>query len=276
MPSISIIGFDSAWTDKPTAPGAACVVRLRNGSAEFDAPRLVSFAGALDVVDRERALADLCLVAIDQPTIVPNLTSMRPVERAAASLISWLGGGVQPANRSKRGMFDDDAPIWRFKTQLAASDDAEEARTAVSGTFLIEVFPALALVALESRFFGRLAAPRYNPVRRRTYRSSDWILVAEAVAVFADKLGVVGAAAWCRQRSELTSPTKADQDKLDSVICALVALNWRVGDRASSVVIGDLDAGYMVAPFAEEPTLMLREAARRCAVRVDGSLVDLD
>jgi predicted RNase H-like nuclease len=35
-------------------------------------------------------------MALDQPTIVRNATSMRAAERAAASLISWLGGGVQP------------------------------------------------------------------------------------------------------------------------------------------------------------------------------------
>jgi predicted RNase H-like nuclease len=49
---------------------------------------------------------DVCVVTIDQPTMVPNPGGMRPVDKVAASLISWLGGGVQPANRSKKGMFD--------------------------------------------------------------------------------------------------------------------------------------------------------------------------
>ena len=33
---------------------------------------------------------------------------MRPVERVAASLISKLGGGVQPANRQKASLFGSD------------------------------------------------------------------------------------------------------------------------------------------------------------------------
>jgi predicted RNase H-like nuclease len=36
---------------------------------------------------------------------------MRPVDKVAASLISGPGGGVQPSNRSKKGMFDDAAQL---------------------------------------------------------------------------------------------------------------------------------------------------------------------
>jgi predicted RNase H-like nuclease len=41
------IGFDSAWTDNPKAPGAICAVCFENGRpAQFHAPQLVSFAQA--------------------------------------------------------------------------------------------------------------------------------------------------------------------------------------------------------------------------------------
>ncbi len=157
----SIVGFDSAWTDNPKAPGAICVIRLDGDGAHlYLAPRLASFAEALDVIERERKEAQKCLVALDQPTIVPNLTGSRPVDRVAGSLISWIGGGVQPASRSKKGMFDDGAPIWRFKQTLAATEEPELARAASSGLFLIEVFPALALAAIEGTFCSRLAAPK--------------------------------------------------------------------------------------------------------------------
>jgi predicted RNase H-like nuclease len=85
----------------------------------------------------------LTLVAIDQPTIVPNQSGMRPAERVAASAISWLGGGVQPANRSRIGMFDDGAPIWRFLTNLGALENPERTRSADDGLYIMEVFPAL-------------------------------------------------------------------------------------------------------------------------------------
>ncbi|ACL56572.1 hypothetical protein [Methylobacterium nodulans] len=92
-----------------------------------------SFDAALAAIEAEGAACSLRLVALDQPTLVPNATGMRPVDRVAASLISWLGGGVQPANRAKIGMFDDAAPHWRFKERLGATEDPEASRGASNG-----------------------------------------------------------------------------------------------------------------------------------------------
>jgi hypothetical protein len=73
------------------------------------------------------------VVALDQPTIVPNVSGSRPVDKVAGSLVSWIGGGVQPANRSKAGMFDDAAPIWRFLEHLSAIENPPAARDAIAG-----------------------------------------------------------------------------------------------------------------------------------------------
>jgi putative transposase len=43
---------------------------------------------------------------------------------------SWLGGGVQPSNRGRLGMFCDASPIWRFLTARGAEDNPERARIA--------------------------------------------------------------------------------------------------------------------------------------------------
>lgn len=103
-PATSIIGFDSAWTDSPKAPGAICTIRIDESARKtLVPPVLVSFDQSLAVIEAEKVVSALRIVALDQPTIVPNLTSLRPVDRVAASLIAWLGGGMQPANRSKIG-----------------------------------------------------------------------------------------------------------------------------------------------------------------------------
>ena len=82
--------------------------------ASFSPPELVGFGAALTYIQRLQRSDAVTLIALDQPTIVPNRTGMRPVEKTVASLISWLGGGVQPANRGKTMFFGDEAPIWRF------------------------------------------------------------------------------------------------------------------------------------------------------------------
>lgn len=248
------IGFDSAWTDKQDAPGAICAVAIHEGQpVRFHAPELATFAQALNFIDRVASKTGVTLIALDQPTIVPNMTSLRPVERVASSLVSWLGGGVQPSNRSKKGMFCDASPIWPFLNSLGASEKPEEARIAPSGRHVIEVFPAMALASLnDNEFFGRLKAPKYNPDRRKTFRSADWERVAECARKTALSFACHELADWCRRSGKIDRPRKADQDRLDSALCLLIALHWRLRPRQESIMLGDLTTGYIVLPASPE------------------------
>jgi predicted RNase H-like nuclease len=265
------IGFDSAWTDNPKAPGAICAVGIEDGHpARFHAPQLVSFNQALTFIQKVRSDNGATLIALDQPTVVPNLTSMRPVERVAASLVNWLGGGVQPSNRGRLGMFCNASPIWRFLTALGAEERPEQARVAASGLYLMEVFPALALASLDTRFFGRLSAPRYNPDRRKTFLLADWVRVAEAAGRESHILGCDELAEWCRAVGGTAQPRKADQDKLDSALCVLIALHWRLRPRGASLLLGDLTTGYMVLPASREVREYLTIPARKHLVAMDG------
>lgn len=249
MQTHTLIGFDSAWTDNRKAPGAICALSLADGaSATFHPPRLATFDDALRFIDTVRSPDGATLIALDQPTIVPNLKSMRPVEKVAASLISWLGGGVQPSNRGKVGMFCDASPIWAFLSNLGATEDPELARTATSGTHVMEVFPALALPSLDAQFFSRLGGPRYNPGRKKTFRLEDWQKVARAAETQFLSFDVSEAAEWCAIEAEREKPTKADQDRLDAMLCLLVAMHWRLGNRDGCMMLGDLKTGYMIFP----------------------------
>jgi predicted RNase H-like nuclease len=270
------IGFDSAWADNPKAPGAICAVGIKDGvPVQFHDPQLVSFDQALKFIQDVRTDNGTTLVALDQPTLVPNLTGMRPVERAAAALVSWLGGGVQPANRGKVGMFCDASPIWRFLTALGAVEDPERARAAVDGLYLMEVFPALALASLGAGFFGRLSGPRYNPDRRKTFRTEDWYRVAETAALEAVTLGCEELAEWCRDIGGVAQPTKTHQDMLDSALCVLIALRWRLRPRGASLLLGDLLSGYMVLPASPEVREYLTAPARKYSVAMDGVIPHL-
>ncbi len=268
QPRDTYVGFDSAWTDNAKAPGAVCAAVLEGQRlVEFHPPRLSSFAQALEFIRGVRSPDGLTLVALDQPTVVPNQTSMRPVERTAASLISWLGGGVQPSNTGKAGMFCDASPVWGFLRDLGAREAPEEARTAATGLYLMEVFPALALPSLAPEFFGRLKAPRYNPDRRKTFRAEDWARVAQAAAVQFDGFEMPEPASWCREVALNPGPRKADQDRLDAMFCLLVALHWRLRDRSLSMLLGSLEEGYMVFPASPDVRQRVEEAARRVGVR---------
>lgn len=260
--STIIFGFDSAWTDSPKAPGAICAITFDEiANADFIEPRLVSFAGALDFIETQRRGYAVSLVALDQPTIVPNTTGSRPVDKVAASLVSFIGGGVQPANRSKIGMFCDDSPIWQFLSSLCATEAPMEAKSAAAGHFVVEVFPALALPALHPDFAKRLGAPKYNPQNHSKFRIKDWQAVAQTITAIAKQLGINGLASWAEAKASLPQPQKADQDKLDASLCALIGLIWRGGPTDASAMIGDIDAGYMITPISDATKRRLEAAA---------------
>ena len=268
---LTLVGFDSAWADHPKAPGALCAVRVDDGRVHrFVPPHFVGFdaaAALINVWARDGAV----LVALDQPTVVPNLAGARPVDRVAGSLIAWLGGGVQPAYRGKVAMFGDGAPIWRFFDKIAACHDPDAARTASAGCHVLEVFPALALPSLHADFFGRKLGPRYNPARRKTYKQADWARVVEVAALEAARWCCAPLSRWFADLARLETPRKPDQDRLDAAICLLVGLRWRSGARAESVLLGDTTSGFIVAPVTPAAHARLAAKARELGVAVDAT-----
>lgn len=267
--AVVVVGFDAAWTDNPRKPGAICAVRFAEGRwVDSYEPRLVSFDEGLKFIRSVEVAGVPTLVALDQPTIVPNASGSRPVDKIAGSLISWVGGGVQPANRSKVGMFDDAAPVWRFLEALDAAQEPEHARSTTKGRHLLEVFPALALTALEPTFLARLAGPRYNPERRKAFRQDHWRKVLEVVAGEARQLGCESVLDWLAELD--VEPVRKDhQDRLDAIICLLVGIRWRLEPRARSVMLGCVNLGYMVAPVTPPMHEKLSAAAARRGVPVD-------
>lgn len=263
----TLVGFDSAWADTERAPGAICALAVDgSGRVRFHQPRLVGFGAAADFVQALHNEEQRTIVAIDQPTIVPNATGMRPCERVVATVASWSGGGIQPANREGKGkiaMFGDHAPIWAFLKRLEFRDDPVASLSATQGGYVMEVFPALAVLDLDPAFIaGPKAGPRYNPSRRKTFKQRAWRAVCDAVTKSAAELGLREVAGWCQSLDRETIPRKSVQDALDSVICLLVAALW-LCDRDRCVMIGDLDHGYIVAPAGRDIRAKLAAAAEK-------------
>lgn len=263
----TFVGFDSAWTDK--SPGGICWATFVDGCfEEWGEPSCATFDDAAGIIKKLRERSAYTLVALDQPTIVNNKTGMRSVEKVAASLISKLKGGVQPANRSKESMFGDDAPIWKFLNRIGATQNPAEARSAAKGLHLIEVFPALALPSLELCILERKHKASYNP-SKKNFSPEDWRMVAKAVQRHANKLSVAPLAEWAERMARKNPPTKPDQDRLDAAICLIIALYWRRRNMQDMAVIGDTKNGYMVTPVAPQTKEILQKAAEKGKVPMD-------
>ena len=83
-------------------------------------------------------------------------------------------------------------------------------------------------------------------------------------------LGCEELAGWCRDAGRVAQPKKALQDMLDSALCVLIALHWRLRPRGASLLLGDLVSGYMVLPASQEVREYLTAPARKHSVAMDG------
>ena len=272
----ALVGFDSAWGGKN--PGGIAYAIFQGDVLEKEGlPQLVSFPKAAAIINDLRKECDDVLVAIDQPTIVPNKTFCRPVDRVAKSFMGKLQGAAFVAKRETANLFGDYAPIWEFASNISHTKylgrrddgignplvDFEAAKTATGQTHLIEVYPALALPALEPKFMARGVAPKYNP-QGKNFSLSDWQDVCKAVRQCADRSGLRQLSQWADGMVKLAKPKKVDQDQIDAAICLLIALWWRKARAEHGLtVIGALESGYMVVPTSPETRKVFQEVAAK-------------
>jgi predicted RNase H-like nuclease len=200
---------------------------------------------------------------IDQPTIVCNNTGFRPVERAVAHEMGRAGSAVQPANRNKKDMFGEDAPIWSFLAQLKEREFQEataKSFNAQQGRYYLETYPAFGNLGL----FGYEKCPKYNPAGMAASPSdwekflSDWKKLCRHTGQVGEELKIEGLKRWaermCRNadKEKTRQQWKKDQDFLDAVLCMLFGYIWWLSGIKHSVVIGDNKTGYMVVPCLRE------------------------
>ena len=234
----------------------------------FETPKPSSFNDAVKTIVGLKKTCHDVLIAIDQPIIVCNQNGMRPVDQIAASLMSRLHSGVQPANLGKAAMFGYQAPIRTFIDNVSPSMDFEAAKSPAGHTHLVEVYPALALPALEPHFMKprhscRRWAARYNP-KNSHFDLSDWKLVCRTVQRYAGEIGLEPLSRWAEKKAGLDNPRKPDQDKVDAAICLIIALQWRrCRQKYGLEAFGDLESGYIVTPTSSETLEILQRASER-------------
>ena len=250
-------------------------------------PRLVGFADAAEIIEDLQRDCDDVLVAIDQPIIVPNDVGRRPVDCIADSVMQHLKSSALIANRTEGVniyLHGNEAPIWKFMSKIGpcgfsgktdrcdnrAFVDFQSAQMPTDDstqvTHLIEVYPALALTALNPAFMCRGSAARYNPESYSgPYRFSldDWKLVCSTVACCAEQFDLHEISQWAKEMEEPwvspSRPRKLDQDKIDAALCLLIAQMWRRQTHEVRV-IGDAETGYIVTPTSDATRKILEAA----------------
>lgn len=254
MTDIIVGGYDSAWGVGNR--GALAYLRVKSSQ---DGQVVFDLIGSPTTVDWTQAAANVIAtkpvaLAIDQPLVVANATGCRPIERLLAQQLHGAHCAAYPANTSNP-CFSANAPLWGFLNALDASGFSHDpcgarqgAPTALTGHRYFECYPHLAILGLT----GRQTILKYK-VRHRN--AADW---QSLLALLASRVNGFTPASF-------SAHTKSNEDKVDAVVCALVAGYW-LADASSSEIIGSLSTGYIVSPLSP----MTRQALAHSIVTCTG------
>ncbi|MBO0866415.1 MAG: DUF429 domain-containing protein [Mycobacterium sp.] len=232
------VGIDLAWGEIN-----------RSGIAVVDAEgRLLHVGTAQDDASIEDVVgpyvSEDCLVAIDAPLIVKNLTGYRPCETALNHDFQRFEAGARPAYAEKPEFNDPRG------ARLAAALTLDVDPTSGATRRAIEVYPHPATIAL----FGLPKTLKYKrgAFEDRRRELLKLMTLIEGLDKASPRLRVNHNVSWVELRKRVAAATRLaqldrDEDPVDAVVCAYVALYWY--HRPDDVTVyGDFATGYILTP----------------------------
>jgi predicted RNase H-like nuclease len=246
------VGLDLAWGENN-----------RSGVAVIDPDgRLLHVGDAQDDASIEAAISlyisDECLVAIDAPLIVNNPSGYRPCETALNRDFQKYEAGARPAFTDKPEFKNPRGA--RLATALGLDmDPASDASRRA-----IEVYPHPATIAL----FGLKKTLKYKrgAFEDRQRELLQLMTLIEGLDGATPRLRANRSVAWVELRKRVEAATRPgqldrDEDPVDAVVCAYVALYWY--HRPDDVTVyGDFATGYIITPTLPADAAPARPTSR--------------
>lgn len=252
------VGIDLAWGNRNTTAVFALEAVPDGAKYYAHADALTDDASITDFVagcDDGKGL----LIAIDAPTVVPNETGRRPCEAVLSRCLRVQEAGPHPANRTllagADGTVRGERLVERLVQQLGVVHTPYVTGNEPRAVF--EAFPHPAHIALFD--LPKTLKYKKKPGRDREYRDGEFRRYAALLAGLAaadPRLSLTPDSfpqLW-RDPSELSTEValKRYEDMLDALTCAYIAAYHHRWHGTRSVVIGDLDSGYIVTPATED------------------------
>jgi predicted RNase H-like nuclease len=232
------VGLDLAWGEK-NQTGVAVIDAdgrlLHVGTAQDDA----SIADAVAPY-----VAEECVVAIDAPLIVKNPTGIRQCETELNRDFGRFEAGARPAFTDKPEFKNPRGA--RVATTLGLDMDPASGASRRA----IEVYPHSATVVLFE--LEKTLKYKRGAVGDRQRDLLRLMTLIEGLNEATPRLRVNHNVAWVELRKRVAAATRQvqldrDEDPVDAVLCAYVALYWY--HRPEDVTVyGDFANGYILTP----------------------------
>jgi predicted RNase H-like nuclease len=236
---MKFLGIDLGWSSG--ASGLCCLEWSDTSLILLDLNRQQTTTDILNWVDKWAPPTQPALIAVDAPTLIPNLTGTRLPDKLTHKHFRQYHAGCYPANLGR--------PFAQHTVEFGLSLEARGFAHAAAiapqklGRYQIEVYPHPAIVHLFglNRILkykkGKLAERRLELMRLRKY-ILDILPNLEPSLKLADlpEIPTTGVA------------LKAVEDQLDSLICAYIGAHWWYWGIERNWVLGDVSTGYIVVP----------------------------
>jgi len=248
---MKFLGIDLGWTSG--ASGLCCLEWSGGCLYLLDLDRQQATTDILNWIDKWASPTEPAMIAVDAPTLIPNLTGMRLPDKLTHKHFGRYHAGCYPANLGRP--FAQRTVEFGLSLEARGFTHAPLITPQALGRFQIEVFPHPAIVHLFSleRILkykkGSLAERRLELIRLHHYilnilptleptlnLSSSSVRPPRLYGSFPSEIPATGAA------------LKAVEDQLDSLICAYVAAHWWYWGIERNWVLGDTATGYIVVP----------------------------
>ncbi len=240
----AFIGIDLAWRDGKKPSGAAALKGDRQRARLVDAA-LVPCADVLAYV--ERHTRGSTVVAIDAPLVIRNETGQRHCE----TLVSRSYGAREASCHTSNLSLYRDAASVRLAAQLESLGFRHAPGVAhLEGEHvMLEVYPHAALLEL-FRLPRIIKYKKGNVTRRRCgqqdlqHRLKELSLFSppvEATPKLSEQLSI-------DTNSLRGAALKANEDRLDAIVCAYIAYYYWFWGSGGTRLFGDVDSGYIIVP----------------------------
>lgn len=243
---MKFIGIDLGWKSQPS--GLCCLELVGKELHLIDLERIEMVADVLAWLDNCVQIEDNAIVAVDAPTIIPNLTGTRLPDKLTHKYFGRYHAGCYPANLGLS--FADRTVNFGLELEKRGFSHAPEITPHYLGRYQIEVFPHPAIVELFNLPLilkykkGRLLERRLELIKLYKY-------IVEVLPTFTPALNLNSHPELFAEIPTTGKALKALEDKLDSLICAYVGAYWWYWGLERNVVLGDRASGYIVIPKRE-------------------------